>query len=198
MYKNYNMFQLTLPIETEMSFPENDVVFIINKLVESIPQEAFNPHYSQRGPSSYHPKMMLKIILYSYTNSVFSRRRIEYLLKNSCRMMWLAQVQTPTYRTINRFRMNPHMMEFLHILFVGLRAQLLENKLITEDVIYIDGTKIEAKANKYTFQWLANTKRFSQSVIEKSTALYEQLVSEEIILEIKRESGHELTSEELN
>lgn len=56
-------------------------------------------------------------------------------------MMWLAQVQTSTYRTINRFRMNPHMMEFLHILFVGLRAQLLEDKLITEDVIYIDGTK---------------------------------------------------------
>ncbi|PNZ35678.1 IS5/IS1182 family transposase, partial [Staphylococcus lutrae] len=100
-------------------------------------------------------------------------------------MMWLAQGQTPTYRTINRFRVNPHMMKFLHILFVGLRAQLLEDKLITEDVIYIDGTKIEANANKYTFQWLANTKRFSQSVIEKSTALYEQLVSEEIIPEIK-------------
>lgn len=112
--------------------------------------------------------------------------------------MWLAQGQTPTYRTINRFRVNSHMMEFLHILFVGLRAQLLEDKLITEDVIYIDGTKIETNANKYTFQWLANTKRFSQSVIEKSKALYEQLVSEEIIPEIKRESGHELTSEELN
>nr|WP_169710772.1 transposase [Staphylococcus lutrae] len=141
---------------------------------------------------------MLKIILYGYTHSVFSGRRIEHLLKDSCRMMWLAQGQTPTYRTINRFRVNPHMMKFLHILFVGLRAQLLEDKLITEDVIYIDGTKIEANANKYTFQWLANTKRFSQSVIEKSTALYEQLVSEEIIPEIKRESGHELTSEELN
>lgn len=56
MYENYNMFQLTLPIETEMSFPENDVVFIINNLVESIPQEAFNPYYSQRSPSSYTQK----------------------------------------------------------------------------------------------------------------------------------------------
>ncbi len=74
-----------------MSFPENDIVFIINKLVESIPQEVFNPYYSQIGPSSYHPKMMLKIILYSYANSVFSGRRIEHLLKDSCRMMWLAQ-----------------------------------------------------------------------------------------------------------
>lgn len=72
MYKNYNMFQLTLPIETEMSFPENDVVFVINKLVESIPQEAFNSYYSQRGPSSYHPKMKMIIILYSCVNSDFT------------------------------------------------------------------------------------------------------------------------------
>lgn len=129
------MFQLTLTVETEMSFPENDAVFVINKLVESIPQEAFNPYYSQRDPSSYHPKMMLKIMLYSYANSVFSGRGIEHLLKDSCRMMSLAQGQTPTYRTINCFRVNPHMMEFLHILFVGLRAQLLEYKLIAEDVI---------------------------------------------------------------
>lgn len=50
------------------------------------------------------------------------------------------------------------MMEFLDTLFVGLRAQLLEDKIITEDVIYIDGTKIEANANKYTFQWLAHTR----------------------------------------
>lgn len=198
MYKEYNIFQLTLPIETEFSFPDNDIALIINKLVESIPQEAFNKYYNHRGPSSYHPKMMLKIILYGYAHSVFSGRRIEFLLKDSCRMMWLAQGQTPSYRTINRFRVNPYMMEFLHILYVGLRAQLLEDKVITEDVIYIDGTKIEANANKYTFQWLANTKRFSKSVVEKSTALYEQLVSEEIIPEIKRESGDELTKEELN
>ncbi|PNZ82946.1 IS1182 family transposase [Staphylococcus microti] len=198
MYKEYNINQLTLPIETEISFPENDIASIINKLVESIPQETFNQYYNHRGPSSYHPKMMLKIILYSYAHSVFSGRRIEFLLKDSCRMMWLAQGQTPSYRTINRFRVNPHMMEFLHVLYVGLRAQLLEDKLITEDAIYIDGTKIEANANKYTFQWLANTKRFSKSVVEKSTAMYEQLITEEIIPEIKRESSDDLTKEELN
>ncbi|QHW38288.1 hypothetical protein GZH82_13660 [Staphylococcus ursi] len=83
------------------------------------------------------PKMMLKIILYCYTNSVFSGRRIEHLLKDGCRMMLIEQGQTSTYRTI---------------------------------------------------------KRFSQFVIEKSTALYEQLVSEEIIPEIKRQSGHELSN----
>ncbi|MEN0192104.1 DUF1024 family protein, partial [Staphylococcus aureus] len=56
----------------------------------------------------YHPKMMLKIILYAYTQSVFSGRRIEKLLHDSIRMMWLAQDQTPSYKTINRFRVNPN------------------------------------------------------------------------------------------
>ncbi|WP_274311767.1 hypothetical protein [Staphylococcus hyicus] len=82
--------------------------------------------------------------------------------------------------------MNPHMMGILQTLFVGFRAQLIEDKLISEDVVYIDGTKLEANANKYTFQWLANTERFSQSVVEKSNTLYETLVAEEIIPEIKK------------
>ncbi|PUZ14332.1 hypothetical protein BUX99_10780, partial [Staphylococcus chromogenes] len=130
MYKNYNMSQLTLPIETEITFPENDVSTIINHLVESIPDAEFNDYYNHRGPSSYHPKMMLKILLYSYSQSVFSGRKIAFLLKDSCRLMWLAQGQTPSYRTINRFRVNPHMMGILQTLFVGFRAQLIEDKLI--------------------------------------------------------------------
>ncbi|MCO4333117.1 IS1182 family transposase [Staphylococcus hyicus] len=198
MYKNYNMSQLTLPIETEITFPENDVSTIINHLVESIPDAEFNDYYNHRGPSSYHPKMMLKILLYSYSQSVFSGRKIEFLLKDSCRLMWLAQGQTPSYRTINRFRVNTHMMGILQTLFVGFRAQLIEDKLISEDVVYIDGTKLEANANKYTFQWLANTERFSQSVVEKSNTLYETLVAEEIIPEIKKESSEELSKEEMN
>ncbi|UXR82258.1 IS1182 family transposase [Staphylococcus sp. IVB6214] len=198
MYKEYNISQLSLPIETEISFPESDIALIINKLVESIPQETFNQYYNHRGPSSYHPKMMLKIVLYSYTQSVFSGRKMEFLLKDSCRMMWLAQGQVPSYRTINRFRVNPHMIDFIQVLFVGLRAQLLEDKVITEDALYIDGTKIEANANKYTFQWLGSTKHFSKGVIEKSNAVYKQLISEKIIPEIKRESSDELTKEELN
>ena len=50
--------------------------------------------------------MMLKVILYAYTQSVFSGRKIEKLLNDSIRMMWLSQNQKPSYKTINRFRVN--------------------------------------------------------------------------------------------
>ncbi len=57
---------------------------------------------------------------------------------------------------------------------------------------------MQQNPNKYTFQWLANTERFSQSVVEKSNTLYETLVAEEIIPEIKKESSEELSKEEMN
>ena len=62
--------------------------------------------------------MMLKIILYTYTQSVFSGRRIEKLLHDSIRMMWLAQDQTPSYKTINRFRVNPNTDALIESLFI--------------------------------------------------------------------------------
>ncbi|WP_052500203.1 transposase [Staphylococcus aureus] len=108
MYKNYNMTQLTLPIETSVRIPQNDISRYVNEIVETIPDSEFDEFRHHRGATSYHPKMMLKIILYAYTQSVFSGRRIEKLLHDSIRMMWLAQNQTPSYKTINRFRVNPN------------------------------------------------------------------------------------------
>ena len=98
MYKNYNMNQLILPLDLEVKLQKNDIAFHIHHLVESIPREAFAPFYQETGCPSYHPKMMLKIILCGYTQSVFSGRRIEDLTKDSIRMKWLAQGYTESDR----------------------------------------------------------------------------------------------------
>lgn len=91
MYKDYNMTQLTLPIETSILIPNNDLSRYVNDIVETIPENEFNEFKHHRGATSYHPRMMLKIILYAYTQSVFSGRKIEKLLRDSIRMMWLSQ-----------------------------------------------------------------------------------------------------------
>ena len=150
MFKNYNMNQIVLPLDLEKKLQENDIAFHIHHLVESIPTEAFVPFYKETGCPSYHPKMMLKIILCGYTQSVFSGRRIEDLVKDSVRMMWLAQGYEPSYRTINRFRVQPQMQELLRQCFVQFRCQLVEEKLIDQQATFIDDTKIEANANKFT------------------------------------------------
>ena len=197
MFKDYNMNQLILPLDLEVKLQNNDIAFHIHHLVESIPQEAFEPFLRNEGCPAYHPRMMLKIILCAYTQSVFSGRKIEALLKDSIRMMWLAQGNEPTYRTINRFRIKPTVKELIRQCFVQFRCQLIQENLIDDEAIFIDGTKIEANANKFTFVWKKSIERYHTKLIDKSNKIYEELLQNEIIPEIQKESDEELTTAEL-
>src|SRR5690625_1711068 len=197
MFKHYTMNQVVLPLDLEMKLQENDIAYAVNDLVENIPEKAFIGFLRETGCPAYHPRMMMKVILCAYTQSVFSGRKIEGLLKDSVRMMWLAQGYEPSYRTINRFRVHPDVKELLRQCFVQFRCQLVQEKQIDEEAIFIDGTKIEANANKYTFVWRKATEKYSASLVEKSNQMYEELLEKEIIPEIERESPDELSTEEL-
>jgi transposase len=197
MFKNYIMNQLVLPLDLEVKLQNNDIAFHVHHLIESIPHEAFEPFLRNEGCPAYHPRMMLKIILCAYTQSVFSGRKIEALLKDSIRMMWLAQGYEPSYRTINRFRVQSEVKELIRQCFVQFRCQLVEEKLIDQEAIFIDGTKIEANANKFTFVWKKSVEKYHQGLIEKSNQLYNELLEKEILPEIECESEEELTLEEL-
>ena len=153
MYKNDNMNPLVLPLNLEFKLHEKDIAYTVHHLVESIPSEAFTSFLRHTGCPAYHPQMMLKLILCACTQSVFSGCKMEALTQDSIRMMWLAQGYQPSYRTINRFRIHPEIKELLRHCFVQFRCQLVEEKLIKQETIFIDGTKIEANANKFTFAW---------------------------------------------
>ncbi|WP_145341041.1 transposase, partial [Staphylococcus condimenti] len=88
---------------------------------------------NHRGAPSHNPRMMLKIILYAYSNSIFSGRKIEFALKDSIRFMWLAQEQQPSYRTINRFRSDSRTNKLIKDCFVVFRTFLVENQYIDEE-----------------------------------------------------------------
>jgi len=197
MFKDYNMNQVVLPLDLEVKLQKNDIAYAVHDLVEQIPQEAFESFLRKTGCPAYHPRMMMKIILCAYSQSVFSGRKIEGLLLDSVRMMWLAQGHQPSYRTINRFRVYPEVQALLRDCFVQFRCHLVKEKHIEEEAIFIDGTKIEANANKFTFVWRKSVEKYSASLVEKSEKLYDELVDQQIIPEIKRESPEELSTEEL-
>ncbi|PSM78006.1 hypothetical protein B9Y43_13615 [Staphylococcus aureus] len=77
-----------------------------------------------------------------YTQSVFSGRRIEKLLHDSIRMMWLAQNQTPSYKIINRFRVNPNTDALIESLFIQFHSQCLKQNLIDDNSIFIECPKL--------------------------------------------------------
>ncbi|HEX7065963.1 MAG TPA: IS1182 family transposase [Bacillales bacterium] len=198
MFKQYNMNQVVLPLDLEKKLQENDIAYAVHDLVEQIPDEAFTGFLRETGCPAYHPRMMMKVILCAYTQSVFSGRKIEALLRDSVRMMWLAQGYEPSYRTINRFRVHSEVKELLRQCFVQFRCHLVQEEQIDNEAIFIDGTKIEANANKFTFVWRRAIERYSASLIEKSNRLYDDLLEKEIIPEIERENPDELSIEELS
>ncbi|MGX6979458.1 transposase [Vagococcus elongatus] len=129
MYKDYNMNQVTLSLDLEIYLGKDDLAFAINNLVESIPEKAFAAFEHQMGATSYHPKMMLKLILCGYTQSIFSSRRIEALAKDSIRARWLTQSHQPNFRTIDRFRVHPHVQVLLEVILCQDLGQVKLRKL---------------------------------------------------------------------
>ena len=169
-FQPYSNRQIMMIPDLEAFIPEHHVARIIDEFVESIPNEILVAHYESGGRAPYHPKLMLKIILYGYTQKVYSSRRIEQMVHENIPMMWLAGMQQPDHRTINEFR-GERMPEILDDVFEQLLLQLIDAKLIDLQHIFIDGTKIEANANKYSFVWKKTIKNFDEKLHEKAKAL---------------------------
>src|SRR5699024_6972731 len=87
--------------------------------------------------------------------------------------------------------------DLLRQCFVQFRSKLVKEKEIDAEAVFIDGTKIEANANKFTCVWRKSIERYSSNLIDKSNAMYDELLKKEIIPSIKRENEEELSVEEL-
>src|SRR5699024_133669 len=198
MYKDYNMNQITIPLDIEVMIPEDDIAVAVNDLVGSIPETAFEGFEHHFGASSHHPRMMMKIILCGYAQSIYSGRKIEAQLTDSVRMMWLAQNQKPVYRTINRFRVNPHMEALIKEAFIQFRSQFRANDLIDDTAIFIDGTKLEANANKYTFVFRKSVEKHQEKLRSQSKLMYDTMYEEQILPALLEESEDLVTAEHLN
>ena len=198
MYKDYNMNQITLPLDLSVMIPDDDIAVAVNALVESIPDAEFKGFAHGYGAASYHPRMMMKVILCSYAQSVYSGRKIEALLSDSVRMMWLAQNQRPSYRTINRFRVHPDMAALIQAAFIQFRMELEAHGLIDTDALFIDGTKLEANANKYTFVFKKSVAQHQEKLRAQSSLMYETLYAEQIVPALLEESETVVTADHLH
>ena len=165
-FKPYNNRQIQVIYDIEALIPENHEARIVDEMVEAVSDEQLFSYYKGGGRASYHPKMMLKIILYAYTQKVYSCRGIEKLTKENIPTMWLAAMQQPDFRTINEFR-GVRMQQLIDELFETIIQKLIEENYITFENYFLDGTKIEADANKYSFVWKKSTSKFEAQLKEK-------------------------------
>jgi transposase len=151
--KEYNQGQTILfPESLDSRIPPDSPVRLINDIVEQLDLTAVSESYAGGGSSCYSPRMMLKVLFYGYMNNIYSCRKIARAMEENIHYMWLSGNQFPKYNTINNFR-SDHLKDAINGLFTQVVVMLVETGYLTLKEQYIDGTKMESRANKYTFVW---------------------------------------------
>lgn len=153
VFKPYYQSQMmAIPPTLDELVAKGHPVRIVNDIVERINIQALLDAYKIKGTSSYHPQMLLKVLVYGYVSNVYSSRKLELACKENINFMWLSGMSYPDHNTINRFR-SVRLKDALRSVFEEVVKLLAEEGLLSIEEVYTDGTKIEANANKYTFVW---------------------------------------------
>lgn len=156
--KNYTVFnggyQLILPLNFEVLIPADDSVRLLSLILEGLNYEKLYEAYSSNGRKpAVEPKILYKVLTYAYMNNIYSSRKIETACKRDINFMWLLEGRrAPDHSTIARFR-KEYLEDAVEDLFFQLVQYLYYIGEITFENLFIDGTKIEANANRYTFVW---------------------------------------------
>ena len=112
--------------------------------------------------------------MYAYTQQLYSSRKIAKALRENIYFMWLSGNQQPDFRTINRFR-SEVVKDVIEEIFTSVLELLVEAGYIKLENYFLDGTKIEANANKYSWVWGKSTRHYKQRLQEKVKELIHQI-----------------------
>lgn len=154
----------------------NHPVRIANEVLDKIDITALVKMYKPGGTSSYHPRMLLKVLIYAYINNVYSSRKIEEAVSQNINYMWLSGMSTPDHNTINRFR-GKRLQQALKPIFNQVVSLLCEQGLLDIRDLYTDGTKIEASANRYSFVWGKAIKTSKERITQQLKELWQHAQS---------------------
>lgn len=187
MYQNYSTMETALPLQIEFSIPENHEARLISRFVDTIPTEWLLEDTSHTGRPAFHPAMLLKMCLFAYSRTVFSGRKIEQMNEESIPMKWLTGDTPVTYKTINNFRSSEHATKLIKYAFLLFSSLLSQNGLIKDDALFIDGTKLQADANIYSFTWKKSIDRNEANLDKNVSRLYEELIQSQVDLSLSQE-----------
>lgn len=197
LYKSYTQNDsLLFPPCIGDFIPENHPVRTVNAILDNFDISEIESTYKGGGTTSYHPRMLLKVVVYAYLTNIYSGRRMASLLEENVFFMWLSGMSRPDFRTINRFRSERLADGRFESIFRQVVELLHEEGLVSLDVQYIDGTKIESVANKYTFVWKGSVEKNKAKLIAKVDGV---LKAAEAVLEEENadEPQEEITKEDL-
>lgn len=174
-FKEYNQQQIQLlPPSLGELIPENHLVRIVNQVVERLDISSIINQYEGGGASAYHPKMLIKVLLYGYAMKIYTGRKIVKALAQDITFMWLAAHNRPDFRTINLFR-SGILKETIEDLFKELLLFLVDHGYVQVENYFTDGSTFSADANRNKVVWKKNAVRYKAMAEAKCQELFKQI-----------------------
>ena len=156
----------------ELSLPDDDPVFTLKKVMEEMDFTALLAQYSGKGKHGFNPIMKYGVLTYANMRGIREIDRIVELCKRDLAFIWLSQGTQPKrdafYNFINK-KLTPEILDDLNY---QLLRRLKKEGLITLESLFIDGTKIEANANRYTFVWRGTLNYHLVGLLDNIDVLY--------------------------
>ncbi|TWI99943.1 transposase, IS4 family [Mucilaginibacter frigoritolerans] len=184
VFKPYDPDQLTfLPYKLEELVPASHPVRIVKQVVDEVDVKPINRKYKGGGASSFHPRLMLKLLVYGYLTNTYSSRKLEEQAQLNVHFMWLLGMKKPDHNTINRFR-SEKLSGVLKQIFSQIVQLLAAEGIVSlKEAVFTDGTKIESVANKYTFVWgksIKNSKEKIKTQLDELWQYAQDIAKEEL------------------
>ena len=170
-------YQLKLPLEIEKIIEISDPVYTFCEVMENIDLRKYLAvKESRTGRKRYSPEILLKIILFAFMeNGYVSTREIEKLCKTDIRFMYLLDEHpAPSHMTIDNF-MNDVLSVSISDIFNEINGYIFKEENVDVNHVYIDGTKIAANANKYSWVWKKSSLKNRKKTFDKVTVLLDEI-----------------------
>jgi transposase len=175
VFKPYPFGQMALlPRQYDEFIPADHLVRVISEVIEKLDLRALEAQYKGGGTSSYHPRMLLKVLVYAYSQKIYASRRIAKAVQEQLPFLWLSGGQQPDFRTLNTFR-SSRMKGVIDEVFAGVLEYLVETGQVKLAQYFVDGTKIEADANKHKVVWRKRKETYEKRLRPQIQALLQEI-----------------------
>jgi len=156
----------------QIGLPPDDPVYTLKKVLEDLNYSSLVAQYSLKGRKGYNPIMMFAVLTYANMRGVRAIDRIVELCERDIAFIWLTKGQKPKRDAFYDFikcKLTDKILDDLHYQFL---RRLQKEGFITLNALFIDGTKIEANANRYTFVWRGSINYHLAGLLDTIDALY--------------------------
>ncbi|NLC64868.1 MAG: transposase [Erysipelothrix sp.] len=164
---DYTPLQLVLPIDMFNYIGKDDSIHTFMEVIGGINLKAFI-NSKHIGRQEYEDTMMLRIILFAYTENITSLRAIEKACRVDTRFIWIANGKRPSFMAFQRF-INEKIKGSINDIFTAINNYIIDADDVDIDTLYLDGTKIEANATKFSFVWKKSILNYQDKLMDKVT-----------------------------